>query len=239
MLGFDKEIVGVSAFCARPPEAREKRKVGSYNTVRRELIESLNPDLILTITGYQRPLISRLEGLPIYPLELPVSLSGIIDMICKVGLVTGRADRVRELTSVLLRSLAEIKPLPRKITCYVEIDLGGPTTFGMYSYITDTLSYLGAESIYASVRAEWLKPDKEYVSKSDPDAIIYEAKMYSHFTYPSLLNIVKSRNWGDLKAVRNGHLFLSPGPLDFLAHHGPSFIKEVVPWLHKTLSSCI
>ncbi|MEM3637582.1 MAG: ABC transporter substrate-binding protein [Conexivisphaerales archaeon] len=236
MLGFDEEIVGVSAFCARPPKAREKRKVGSYSTVRRELIEGLRPDLILTITGYQRPLAFRLEGLPVYPLELPVSLPGILDLVARVGLVSGKAEQARNLSHRLARRLAKLKKISAKVRTYVEIDLGGPVSFGAYSYITDAISYLGAKSIYAGERAEWLKPDLEFVASQDPDAIIYEAKMYSRFDFSSLLNLIRSRGWDNLRAVKEGHLFLTPGPLDFLAHHGPSFITEAMPWLHKSLN---
>jgi ABC-type Fe3+-hydroxamate transport system substrate-binding protein len=53
-LGLGERVVGVTAFCARPSEARSKRKLGSYNTVRAEVLEELNPHLILTVTGYQR-----------------------------------------------------------------------------------------------------------------------------------------------------------------------------------------
>jgi iron complex transport system substrate-binding protein len=239
MLGFDKEIVGVSAFCARPEKARQKRKVGSYNTARKELIESLKPDLILTITGYQRPLAFKLENLPVYPLELPVSVSGIIDLASRVGLVTGKAEEARLLTSRLIRKAAKVRKLRRSVECYVEIDLGGPVSFGSYSYITDAIAYVGAKSIYSESRSEWLQPDLSYVAKADPDAIIYEAKMYSSFNFDSLLALVKSRGWDNLRSVREGHLFLTPGPLDFLAHHGPSFITDALPWLSERLGMCV
>lgn len=235
MLGLGEKIVGVSAFCARPPEARAKRKVGSYNTVNSELLASLRPDIIFTITGYQRPLAFRLDNLPFYPIELPVSLSGIIDTVIKVGLVAGEVDRSRELSSKLLRRLGEIQRLT-PIRTYVEIDLGGPVSFGAYSYITDALNYLGARSIYENERKEWLTPGFDYVISEDPDCIIYEAKMYSDFNYEKLAELVKRRGWGNLKAVKRGKLFLTPGPLDFLAHHGPSFILEAMPWLYERLS---
>ena len=88
VLGLGEKVVGVSAFCARPAEARAKRKLGSYNTVRDEVLDELNPDLILTVTGYQREFAVRLsKRYPVYPLELPVSVAGIVDFVVKVGLV--------------------------------------------------------------------------------------------------------------------------------------------------------
>jgi ABC-type Fe3+-hydroxamate transport system substrate-binding protein len=49
--------------------------------------------------------------------------------------------------------------------------------------------------------------------------------------------VISSRGWENLRAVRNGHFFISPGPLDFFAHHGPSFIREVLPWAVNKLES--
>ena len=52
-LGLSEQIVGISAFCVRPPETSRKRKIGSYGFVRREILDELRPDLIFTISGYQ------------------------------------------------------------------------------------------------------------------------------------------------------------------------------------------
>ena len=103
-LGKGDEIVGVSAFCARPPEARAKRRLGSYNTVREDVLDELRPDLILTVTGYQRDFALRLsKRYPVYPLELPATVAGIVDFAVKVGLVAGAHQIGRELVGGLIR----------------------------------------------------------------------------------------------------------------------------------------
>ena len=61
LLGLGDRVAGVSAFCARPAEARKKRRVGSYNTVRDEVLRELSPDLIIAVTGYQREFALRLS----------------------------------------------------------------------------------------------------------------------------------------------------------------------------------
>jgi len=234
-VGLGDSVVGVSAFCARPQEARLKRRVGSYSTVSKELLDEIAPDLILTVTGYQRDFSVRLsETYPVYPLELPVSVAGILDFVVKVGLVTGRHDASRELAGSLMRRLADVPRMGRLIT-YVEIDLGGPVTFGAHSYITDAIRLLGCSTIFDEERKEWLEPDMQVVAERNPDAIVYEAKMFSKFGAQDLKRLIGSRGWENLRAPRNGNCFLTPGPLDFLAHHGPSFISEAVPWLAENL----
>lgn len=232
-LGLGANVVGVSAFCARPAEARSKRKLGSYNTVREDVLEELRPDLILAVTGYQREFAVKLSKKhPVYPLELPVSVAGIVDFVVKVGLVAGAVDGGRELGGSLLRSMGGLGKVDG-VTSYVEIDLGGPVSFGRYSYITDAFQLLGSRHIYAESPSEWLEPDLDAVQAADPDAIFYEPKMFSDFKEGDFGAVLGARGWQHLRAVERGNVFVTPRPLDFLAHHGPSFITEALPWLER------
>ena len=234
-IGAGGRLVGVSAFCARPPEASRVRKVGSYNTVRPELLDELKADLILTVTGYQRDFaVSLSKSRPVYPLELPVTVAGIVDFVVKIGLVIGEPDAARELAGGLLRSIS-LPDRTRRLKAYVEIDLGGPVSFGAHSYITDAMKLMGCSSLYEKARCEWLAPDLDFVAAEDPDVVFYEAKMYSKFGAEDLGRLVRERNWGGMTAVKRGNVSLTPGPLDFLAHHGPSFITDALPWMGKKL----
>ena len=238
LLGLEERVIGVSAFCARPEaeRVRRKRKVGSYSTASADLLKQMKPDLILTVTGYQRDLALRLSAdFPVYPFTLPVSVSGIIDMVVKVGLVVNEPERGWTLASGLIRTLADTRAVSKRPRTYVEIDLGGPVTFGAYSYITDALHLLGASTLFDGTRSEWLTPDLRDVVREDPDVIFYEGKMYSKFDRQDLELLIDKRGWRQMGAVRNGRCFLTPGPLDFLVHHGPAFITDVIPWLAERL----
>ncbi len=238
LLGAGDSVAGVSAFCARPEEARKKRVIGSYNTVDKNLLKELNPDIIFTVTGYQGEFAVRLsKDLPVYAIELPVSVAGIVDMVVKIGLITNRIPEATALSRRLQETIAHLTPIGRRLRVYVEIDFSGPVSFGAYSYITDALRLLAVESVYGKEACEWLTPDLEFVKKVDPDAIIYEAKMYSRFSKNDLNNLLEKRGWTSMHAVRQGRVFMTPRPLDFLAHHGPSFITTAMPWLKTSLDS--
>lgn len=236
-VGAGERVVGVSAFCARPSGAREKRKVGSYNTVRPEMLDELRPDLIIAVTGYQRKFAVELSmRYPVYPLELPVSVAGIVDFVIKVGLVAGEAEEARKLAAELLRGLGRVRG-NRGLSTYVELDLGGPVAFGAYSYITDAVRLVGGRSITGGQRGEWLKPDLKFVADEDPDLVVYEPKMFTKFGAADLEKLIRDRSWDGLKATRSRNCFVTPGPLDFLAHHGPSFVRQAVPWLEGTMDA--
>jgi len=163
-----------------------------------------------------------------------VSVAGIVDFVVKVGLVAGEADGGRRVAADLLRSIGSLGRVPG-LTSYVEIDLGGPVTFGRYSYITDALRLLGSRTLFEDAPSEWLEPDLNAVAAKDPDAIFYEPKMFSGFKEADVGRLLESRGWQRIGAVERGNVFVSPGPLDFLAHHGPSFITEALPWLERNL----
>lgn len=229
-LGLEREIIGVSAFCARPGKVSAKRRIGSYGSTPRDLLRELKPDLVLTVSGFQNDFALDLaKEFTVFTFELPSSVAGIVDLVSRIGLVTGRTSEARYMEFELMKYLGSIRRRPN-ITGYLEMDLGGPASFGSLSYITDALSILGVESIYGRVYSEWLKPDMGFVTESDPDVIFYEPKMYSKFQDRDLERIITERGWSGLKSVRNKSLFVTPGRLDFFAHHGPSFIREVLPW---------
>lgn len=236
-LGLGDRIVGISAFCSRPPETKNIRKVGSYGSARIDLLKDLKPDLVLTISGFQSNFAKELsKHFHVYTLELPSSVAGIVDLVSRVGIVTGKITESKYMEFELMKYIGSLRRRPR-LSGYVEIDLGGPTSFGAMSYITDALSLLGIESIYGRHYSEWVQPDPEFVRASDPDVVFYEPKMYSRFVQDDLKNLVDNRGWGELSAVRRNSVFVTPGNLDFFAHHGPSFIREVLPWVMEKVET--
>lgn len=235
-LGLGDRIVGVSAFCSRPAETSRIRKVGSYGSARIEAIRDLRPDIIYTISGYPEEFSKKLSAeFPVYVFGLPSSVAGIIDLVNKVGIVTERPERASQLEHNLVSILSDIRGAGN-MSAYVEIDLGGPVTFGYRSYISDALSFLGLRNIFGDVDREWMVPDIGHIESSDPDIIFYEPKMYSKFTFSDRDRLIENRDWSDLRAVKNNAFFTTPGPLDFLAHHGPTFVREVIPWLKQKIS---
>ncbi|CUS87223.1 substrate-binding protein, partial [Candidatus Kryptonium thompsonii] len=132
-------------------------------------------------------------------------------------------------------TISDRKANKPKVKVYVEIDLGGPVTFGAYSYITDAIELLGGENIFGNYPAEWITPDDNKVKELNPDVIIYEPKMFSkNRDKDKIVNFLRGR-FGDVKAIKEDKVFITPGIYDFLAHHGPSFITEVMPWLKEII----
>jgi len=165
-----------------------------------------------------------------FSFRLPSSLAGVLDLVTKVGVVVGRDDEGRVLERDLWEITKNLK-IGKQKSVYFECDLGGPVTFGSLSYITDVLRFMNFKSIYSAVPKEWLYPDFDFVRDRDPDCIIIEPKMFAKREVNMLEKTISSRKWVDLRANKNKQVFLTPGDFDFFAHHGPSLIRKVLPWL--------
>ncbi len=232
-LGLGDKVVGVTPFCVRPPEATKRKKVASYGYASIEQFEKLKPDLILTVTGYQNPVADQLSShFHTFSFRLPSSLSGVIDLVTKVGVVTGEEEKGRSLERHLWEQMKNIR-IGKERSVYFECDLSGPVTFGSLSYITDVLQFMNLKPIYSKIPKEWLYPDLEFVKQSDPEIVIIEPKMFSKRAPDMIERMIAERKWQELSAYRNGKIYLTPGEFDFLAHHGPSLVLEVLPWLSK------
>jgi iron complex transport system substrate-binding protein len=240
-MGLGDFVVGVSVYCVRPESARKKNIVGSYNSFKEDKLRELMPDVIFTTTGYQLELIEKLnDKFNVYPVRLPPSVSEIIATCFEVGVVAGYFSKAREIERKLTTELGNLISSARKEVkprVYVEIDLGGPVTFGAYSYITDAIELLGGVNVFGEFPAEWLKPDDEIVKELNPDLIIYEPKMFSKRRERERILSMFNARFGEIRAVKEGKIFITPGIYDFLAHHGPSFITEVMPWLKGIIDS--
>ncbi|CUT03095.1 ABC transporter substrate-binding protein [Candidatus Chrysopegis kryptomonas] len=241
-MGLGEFVVGVSVYCVRPPEARKKTIVGSYNTFKDEKLKKLNPDIIFTTTGYQLELIKKLEDkFQVYPVRLPPNVVEIISTSCEVGIVAGYFSNARELEKKLMVNLSSLisKNFERgkKPKIYVEIDFGAPVTFGAYSYITDAIEILGGENIFGNHPSEWLYADDESVKNLNPDIIIYEPKMFSKNRDKARIFDSLHKRFGDVEAIKNELVFITPGIYDFLAHHGPGFITQAMPWLNEIIKN--
>src|SRR5262249_9728545 len=67
-LGAGERVVGIPGTTRRPPEAREKPKVGGFTTFRADRILDLEPDLVLAFSDLQADISADLikAGTPVF-----------------------------------------------------------------------------------------------------------------------------------------------------------------------------
>ncbi len=235
-IGIGSNLVGISAFCKRPAETDQIRKVGSYGTAKLEVLDEMKPDIVLMMSGYSEPLYKKIrEHYNAFLFKLPTTMFGILELIKEVGIVTSHQERAKELEYEMTRAISNIKRFD--IRGYLEIDLGGPVTFGSQSYIADTLSLFGIKQPYENVQREWITPRDADIIEFDPEILIYEGKMYRGSSKHEARKLFSGRGYETSTFMKEDMIFTTPGKLDFFAHHGPSFFREVLPWLRNLMES--
>ncbi len=237
-IGISEKLKAVSTYCVHPIDWRKKVPViGAYQNIKRDLLEKIQPDVILTTTGYQRDFALKLsEQYPVYTFALPPTVSAIISTAAEISVALGYPEKATELQQKYIRLLAEMTPVNTTKNVYLEIDLGGPVSFGKYSYITDAFRWLGIPHVFQNENTEWVAPTTEQLLEKEIDYIIFEPKMFSqkNRTIDELVSYFEQRGLGELKAVKERKIIITPDFYDFIAHHGPGFITNVMPWLRKT-----
>ena len=105
-LGMGEQVVGVTQFCAYPPDVRNKPKVAGFADVNYEAVLRLRPDLVILPRDKERHKKDLAQlGLPVLSLDTR-SLSGLMDAISQIGAATGHEQEARAVRAALADSLA-------------------------------------------------------------------------------------------------------------------------------------
>src|SRR5687767_3630249 len=111
LLGEDRRIVGISGYTVRPPRARrEKPRVSSFLSAKKERILELEPDLVLGFSDLQADIARELAkaGLNVV-LFNQRSVQEILDMIGMLAAMVGVPEKGAALVSSLESNLRRIK----------------------------------------------------------------------------------------------------------------------------------
>lgn len=161
-LGLEDRIVGVTKFCVHPPGLRKKKTiVGGTKKYRFEVIDSLQPDLII---GNKEE--NDQEGVVKLAFKYPVWMSDILTvedslrMILEIGEITDTLNKAEEIANQLTRDLKT--PLPFKGTAVYLIWNDPIMVVGQDTFINEMVSIAGFNNLikisrYPEVKAEELQ----------------------------------------------------------------------------------
>lgn len=178
-----------------------------------EIIKSLNPTEVLSVSTLEYDLKTKFEQLKI-PVDF-VDLSGIEAMMAEITELGERYNRVEEAKALNAELQAEMdaveiastgKEKPR-----VLILLGVPGSYLVAtenSYAGDLVRLAGGENVMAGQDAEYLPSNTEYLYESNPDIILRLAhgmpdEVIKMFDEEFVTNDV----WKHFNAVNNGNVY--------------------------------
>ncbi len=222
-LGAQGVLVGVTDFCDYPAEARTKPSVGGMLAPSLETIIALKPDLVVATTAGNREetfvQLARLK-IPVY-LVNPASVAGMLDLISRLGSLTGHDGAATRLVSSLdgriKAVVARVAPLPRPRVLYVlwPEPLIVP---GRGSLVSELLALAGADSVTADAGEAYPRYSLEAAVARAPEVII----LASHGSRQGPMAREKWEQFTSLPAIKAGRLYTADGNL--LHRYGPRVV---------------
>lgn len=221
-LGAGGELVGVTNFCDRPPEAAKIEKVGDYLRPNAEKIYSLKPDVVFTGRWKGSALAARLSALGLKVVEIPAE-EKVADIARSARLIAAALGRKKEGEKLASHFLARPRPFGdtsldytaeprdiilgpgpkgrgRPISVYLEAD-EGLWTVGALSFLSDAVELAGGKNIFSAEKKDYFQTSWEEIVTRDPDAIVLLSS--------SKEELLKRPMAAGLKAVRGGRVITS------------------------------
>lgn len=239
-LGLGEKVVGVSDFSDYPEEAKSKPLVGNAFAPSIETLVALEPDLVFTLEHQE--LNSQLEALGMtYIIIDPKDIDGILKDIELIGVVTGTEDEATELVESMEDTIDRVLTLvgsASEVSVFFIVDatdLTRPWTAGPGSFIDALITMAGGENIAAEAEGEWVELSLEYIVAADPDLIIIQT-MTGGVPTVSIETLEEHPIWGEMRAVREGNIFLING--DLVSRSGPRIVQgleEMAEIIHPEL----
>jgi iron complex transport system substrate-binding protein len=222
-LGGEARLVGRTDFCDDPPAARQKPSVGGMVAPNLESIVALRADLVIgTTDGSREETFSQLRrlGVPVYLVTVN-RLAEAMDLVARVGMLTGRAEAVEPLVAHMKGEIARVRALvgpyrpPRVLYVLWPDPLIVPAR---HALITELIEVAGGRSVTDIEGDAYPRYSLEAAVAAAPDVII----LASHGARSGAVVREKWEHLASLPAIRSGRLHSVSG--DLLHRYGPRMI---------------
>jgi iron complex transport system substrate-binding protein len=230
-LGEGRQVVGVSNFCAYPPEVTKLPRVGTYLQPDAEAIVRLRPDLVV-LEKISGQLTNRLSALHIRYVEVPEG--GLDDVYAAIRII-GDAARANDRASDLIKRMQETfshmqsraagMPHPRALLIIGRTPgtLSDLIAVGPGNYLDDLVQLAGGRNVLEKAGLpSYPRISLETVLRENPDIIIDLTGMEeseAQRTKERAETLALWEKYGDLSAVRRHRIypvasnaFVVPGP---------------------------
>ncbi len=179
-LGLGDRVVGITKFCIHPEDwFRSKARVGGTKQVDMEKVHALKPDLI--IGNKEENAQADIEALE---LEFPVwmsdvrDLDGALDMIQRVGELTGTSGKAEELVSGIERAFSGLQPLAPHLTAAYLIWHEPMMVAGTDTFVNDMLARCGLTNAFTQRGARYPEVSPAELAAADPDVILLSSEPF-------------------------------------------------------------
>jgi len=245
-LGLGERVVGVTRYCAHPPEALELPKIGGYLDPSYEALLSLQPDLVVLIPSNDETE-RRLESLGVRVLQVDQhDVDGVLESITVLAAACGVPEQGAILRASVEERLKKVadriagRPRPRAVVV-VGHDVGGGVVRSVWAagpdtFYDDVLRIAGGVNGVEKGLARYPELSREGLAAVDPDVVLdviaglEDRGLELREIRDSWLALV------ELRAVREGRVEILDG--DVMVVPGPrlpEMVENIARALHPEL----
>lgn len=230
-IGAGSQLVGATKNCNYPPEAEKLTRVGggTLQSLSRETIVSLQPELVLCKWDNHQPLLETLEQFKIPALAIgPESLEELFVEVVMLGKVTGHSKEADELVRQMkqrldsLTSLVKLIPESEQRKVFYEVWDDPLMTAGPGSFIGEVLRLAGLQNIFHDATANYPKVSDEVVVARNPHVILSPS---THASEVSIEKLLQRQGWAEVKAIQEKQVFIIDG--DHISRCGPRLLDAL------------
>jgi iron complex transport system substrate-binding protein len=223
-LGGEERLVGVTDYCDFPPAARRKPSVGGMLNPSLETIVTLRADVVVvTSSGNTHETFEQLQrlGIPVYQVRAD-SLAQVMEVIARLGDLTGRQAAVGDLTARLRARIDAVvgavrgRPRPRVLYVLWPDPLIVP---GRDAIVTELIRLAGGDSITATEASDYPRFSMEAAVARAPEVIV----LARHGTGSGPIARQRWERLASLPAVVAGRIYSVDG--NVLHRYGPRIVE--------------
>lgn len=180
-LGLADEVVGQTLFCIHP-EAMHKSKprIGGTKNYKLDKIAALQPDLIIgNKEENEKAGIEELEKhYPVWMSDIQ-TLDDALDMMTRIGALTHRSDKAREITTKIKQAFDSFKPLTTTPLATAYLIWREPwMAAGHSTFITSMLARLGMQNVFMNETSRYPQFTGEQLASVNPELILLSSEPY-------------------------------------------------------------
>lgn len=204
--------------------AKDVAVVSGFVNYNREVIDALNPTLIVATESLQQGMAEELEAAGYNVLfQNPTTLDEVFEAIIELGAATGTENKARKLVRGYYQEIEEIEAvtddLPR-ISVYLEISHYGPWATGSGSPMDQIIEIAGGENIFADVPYSAFPAENTEIVSRNPDVILTPLwRDAASYEVTTISEIVMRDGYQDVTAVMNDRVY----------HYDSSLLKRPGP----------
>jgi len=200
-LGLEPRIVGVTALCDYPPEAKRKPKVGDYQ-ISPEKVVALKPDLVVgheVLNARVLPVLRRI-GLRVLSAN-PNQFRKLYEFMRAIGRATGTEPTAERIIRSMQARIARVRQnAPRRTPkTLFAISVEPLWASGSGTLVNEMIALAGGRNILAGQFQNYQAVSMELALGSAPELILLAG--------PKAESILKNPLWQRTPAVKKRHVY--------------------------------